>query len=308
MSRRVAAYCAVLSLVFAVSLGTPASACRAPFETVFFQGHVGTLMLTPSGKVFVVDANNEAATQMIKYLRDRGVKEIDAVLVTHPHGDHYAGVRRLMNAFKVKKLIDSGYLAGSLSANTPDTRMRRVYRDTVVQPYKAKAGTHVTDVKAGRKITLDNELDITLLGPRKQGYGSAITEARLTNKHTIAVFIRHGDVGILLPGDAPDDTQAAIAHDFPKETRETDVVLLPHHGKYYCDAGFAKMLGAANPKARVAVGSRDATAPTLAKWKNAGLKVYRTDAQHGDVTIASSGVGFTVTTSKQTKEDNFPGK
>jgi competence protein ComEC len=310
MSRRVTTFAVVLSLLLSVAPTARVDACRPPLEVVFFEGHVGTILLTPSGKIFIVDANVPAAGLMVRYLRDRGLKEIDAILVTHPHGDHFAGVPRLVRTFKVKRLIDNGYLASSLAANTPDTRARRNYKNTVVGPFKARGGKHVTDVKAGQRIALDGELEVSLLGPRKQGYRSAITEARLTNKHTIAVFVRHGDVGIMLPGDAPDDTQASIADDFPKETRETDVILLPHHGRYYGDAGFARKVGAENPKARVGVASRDATGPTLAKWRSAGLKLYHTDAQGGDVTIASTGKDFTVSAGKgkQRKDDHFAGR
>jgi competence protein ComEC len=308
MRNRVVALCALLSLVVAVVFGGSAAASRPSLEMVFFQGHVGTLILTPAGKVFVVDANAEAASRMIPFLRNRGIKKIDALLVTHPHGDHFAGIPHLMRAFKIEKLIDSGYLADDLTGNTPDTRMRRQYRDNVVRPLKARGTKHVTNVEAGHKVALDSELEIKLLGPRKQGYKGAITEARLTNKHSIIVFIRHAKVGIMLPGDAPDETQATIAHDFPDETRDTDVILLPHHGKYYCDPTFARHIGMANPHARVGVASRDATGPTLAKWEHAGLRLFHTDVKHGNVKIESTGTEFTVSMGKTGGTHHFPGK
>ncbi len=309
MSRKLAAFGIVLSFVLALAGGTPAvGQCRAPVEVVFFEGHVGTLVLTPTGKVFVVDANVQAAAQMVTFLHQRGIKEIDALLVTHPHGDHFAGIPRLLSTFKVKRLIDNGYKVNDLAANTKDTRVRRKYRDTVVNRFKARGGTYVTDVKAGRKIELDKELEITLLGPRQQGYASAVTEERLTNKHSIVTFIRHKDVGIMLPGDAPEDTQANIAHAYPRETRDTDVILLPHHGRIYCDHGFARVLGTANPQARVGVASRDAKPGCIAQWKNAGLRLYHTDAGSGDVTIESTGDSFTVSTEKGKKVDRFEAK
>lgn len=49
-------------------------------------------------------AKATAAPVIIRKLRKMGVKEIDAVVISHGHGDHYGGLTAIMKAFKVGRI------------------------------------------------------------------------------------------------------------------------------------------------------------------------------------------------------------
>jgi len=59
-------------------------------------------------KTIMIDAgyHSEAKEHLLPYLRGLGIKQIDYFFVSHPHRDHYEGVRTLLeNGIKIQKLF-----------------------------------------------------------------------------------------------------------------------------------------------------------------------------------------------------------
>lgn len=54
--------------------------------------------------VLIDCAQGSAAKTVIRKLRAAGVKEIDAIFISHAHGDHYGGLSAIIDAFPVDKL------------------------------------------------------------------------------------------------------------------------------------------------------------------------------------------------------------
>ena len=54
--------------------------------------------------VLIDTAMNETASVVIEDLKEQGVKQIDAVFISHGHGDHYGGLSKIAKAFPVKWL------------------------------------------------------------------------------------------------------------------------------------------------------------------------------------------------------------
>ena len=54
---------------------------------------------------------SKSAARLVSYLKDLGVKELDFVLITHFHGDHYGGLTKIYNSgIKVKNVYIKKYL------------------------------------------------------------------------------------------------------------------------------------------------------------------------------------------------------
>lgn len=63
----------------------------------------------PDGQVYVVDSHSSDST--IRFLRERGITEIDRLIVSHPHLDHIYGITELLTAedIFIKQLWMSKY-------------------------------------------------------------------------------------------------------------------------------------------------------------------------------------------------------
>src|SRR5262245_8910452 len=109
---------ALLLMFFALPL--LAQPARGKLTVTWFDMKVHGLAValeTPSGKVLLVDTGGRdaksdyiAARDVVSpFLKDRGHKEISAMVISHPHADHYGGADWWLNNWPVKQMIDSGY-------------------------------------------------------------------------------------------------------------------------------------------------------------------------------------------------------
>ena len=62
------------------------------------EGGAATLIVTPAGESVLIDCGNPGgrdADRIHKVASQIGLKQIDHLIITHWHGDHYGGVARL---------------------------------------------------------------------------------------------------------------------------------------------------------------------------------------------------------------------
>ncbi|MBC7106006.1 MAG: MBL fold metallo-hydrolase, partial [Firmicutes bacterium] len=65
-------------------------------------------MQTASGDCVLVDGGpRDAGPVVVRYLKDRGVRELAYVVGTHPHEDHVGGLIQVLETFPVGTVIDS---------------------------------------------------------------------------------------------------------------------------------------------------------------------------------------------------------
>jgi competence protein ComEC len=66
------------------------------------------LIELPDGEYVLIDSGDRGAPT-VDLLKQRGVKQIDLIIATHPHSDHIGQMREVMSAFKVKEFWDSAF-------------------------------------------------------------------------------------------------------------------------------------------------------------------------------------------------------
>ena len=135
-----------VALFAAFALATPLAAQATADETldIYFidtEGGQATLFVTPSGESVLVDTGNPGgrdSERILAILAHAGVEEIDHLLITHFHGDHYGGVQELAQRIPIRHFVDHG---PSVESNPPMAAFQQAYaslygaaRHSVVKP------------------------------------------------------------------------------------------------------------------------------------------------------------------------------
>ena len=115
------------------------------------EGGNATLFVSPSGESMLIDSGNAGAAavrdagRIIAAVKDAGLTQIDNLVTTHWHGDHFGGMAELAALVPIRNFIDHG--PNVQPGAGADEFLRKTYPDLYA---KAKH----TVVKPGNKISV----------------------------------------------------------------------------------------------------------------------------------------------------------
>jgi beta-lactamase superfamily II metal-dependent hydrolase len=78
------------------------------------EGGNSTLLVAPSGETLLIDTGNGGpaaerdANRIMAAIQDAGVREIDHLITTHYHGDHWGAMEMLASRLPIREFIDHG--------------------------------------------------------------------------------------------------------------------------------------------------------------------------------------------------------
>jgi competence protein ComEC len=137
----------VVLLALAVISSPLAAQTRKTLDiyVVDVEGGNATLFVTPSGESLLIDTGNigpaapRDAGRIMAALKDAGIQQIDHLIITHWHGDHFGGLAELASHVTIKEFIDHG--PNVQPAEAADNFLKDVYpklyskaKHTVVKP------------------------------------------------------------------------------------------------------------------------------------------------------------------------------
>src|SRR3954467_12516475 len=104
-------------IVLAIALAAPALAQTRTAKTldiyvVDVEGGNATLFVSPTGGTLLIDTGNTGAaaardaSRIMDAIQDAGVREIDHLITTHWHGDHFGGMAELASRITIREFID----------------------------------------------------------------------------------------------------------------------------------------------------------------------------------------------------------
>ena len=173
------------------------------------------LIKTPENKYFFIDTgkapyksgNSQAKIIMLKYLKDRGIKDIEGVIVTHFDNDHSGGTKDFIENTRIKIL----YL------NSKDHST-----ETSKNIFKAikKHGQNTKIAKNNETIYTEENLTIKTFKANIGGKNSS-------NECSIITLLSYKNFDMLFMGDAGIDAFNQVKSNIP---HNIEVLKVGHHG------------------------------------------------------------------------------
>ena len=184
--------------------------------TVFDVGNADAFLIkTPNNEYMMIDTGksgynggkSQAEMIIVKYLKDRGIKNLDTIIVTHFDNDHSGGTSDLIKGVNVNKVYVNSTKHNSNSA-------KEIYysaEQKSVKLIEAKNNQTVYD-NSGLKIT-------NYIAKNLAGVGD--------NESSILTLLKYNDFSILFTGDAGITTLNNLKSYLPQNIT---VLKVGHHG------------------------------------------------------------------------------
>jgi len=167
----------VVLVAAAVSLVAQSARTTLDIYLVDVEGGNATLFVAPSGESLLIDTGNGGAAaqrdgeRILAAAKDAGLSQIDHLITTHWHGDHFGAMEVVASKLPIKHYIDHGV---SVEAPTPGNAFVR-------EGYPALYGKAAhTVAKPGDKVTIAG-LDWRIVASGGQHTTSALPGAGKPN-------------------------------------------------------------------------------------------------------------------------------
>ena len=245
-------------------------------------GQADCILLECNGVYAIIDAGYDTTgPDVVEYLMNEGVEEIELMVATHPHGDHIGGLPDVLRSIPVNN-VWSG---------------RIPYSNDYVRNFRsgvAAQGLAIHHPEPGETFQLDDAL-ITVLGPVKSYYEDV-------NDLSLVLMVEFGETKFLFTGDMEQLAENDMLDYWGEEMDfSADVLKVGHHGSY--SSTHYRFLRAVLPTYGVICvgGNNEYGHPhkdPISRLKDAEVEIYRTDKMY-DIVCVSDGVDIEFTWKNQ---------
>ncbi len=235
-------------------------------EIVFLDVGQGdaAVVLVPGHGAIVIDGGgghgDPGARVLVPFLRRRGVRHVERLILSHPHPDHSGGLPAVLDKLPVDEIWTNGQ----------DTR------DPATLALLAAAAARGIPVRRPRSDRV-GALSLELLAPL-DGDGAIVSDPLASeNDNSLVLALSWAGRRILLPGDVEHEAEAALLR---SGLGTIDVLKVPHHGSR--TSSTEALLDRARPSlaiASLAEGNRYRFPhpDVVARYRTRGIALYRTD-------------------------------
>lgn len=254
------------------------SAADGGLEIVFIDVGQGDAVAirTPAGRWVLVDAGERdegwdaGERRVLPYLRARGARRIEALVLTHPHADHVGGAAAVLRGMEVERVIEPGMPLGSA-----------VYLETLRAAQER--GVEWAAARQDRTLRIDG-VELLFLWPAVD----VLDAPADPNDISAVIRVRYAGFSALLTGDAPSWVEERLVARYGAAALHADVLKAGHHGSRTASSG--AFLDAVRPDlVVVSAGVRnDYGHPhreVLRRLDARGIRLARTD-EDGTVRVA----------------------
>ena len=250
-------------------------------ETIARAG-VKSIQLHTGGMCHLDAGEYAAGGRVLAALSRAGVKSLSATIVTHPHSDHYGGMRTVLEKLPA---------AAFYTAAVPESQLPTAQSYEKLLSTLSEQAIPAAYLFAGDTLPL-GDAAVTVLSPARGATWENL------NNYSLVLRVTYGNAAFLLMGDAEAEVEETILA--AKTELAADVLVVGHHGS--ATSSSENFLKAVAPRyAILSVGEDNSynlpNTGVLTRLKEQGAALYRTDLQ-GTVTVTSDGENLTITTAK----------
>lgn len=197
--------------VLQTAAGDKPAAENADAEVDFIDvGQGDSTLVCSDGKYMLIDTGDrDGENTLINHLKERGVKKLDYLVLTHPHADHIGEAAEIVEGFKIGKII---------MPRVPDdlTPTSSVYEDLL----DAAAGKGLK-IRAARNESFE-------LGEISVQTYAAEGEYSNLNDYSVVLRLTHGENSFLITGDCEKQEESELLERGCDVS--ADVLKVGHHG------------------------------------------------------------------------------
>lgn len=282
LNKKIVYACTALSLILMLSLINIPS---KNLEVIAFdvQNADCFLIKTPQNKYFIIDtgragykgSNAQANSIIIKYLKDKGIKNIEGMIITHFDNDHSGGAVDIMKSLNVKQVYINSFDDKSMTSEN-------IYKT-------------LKELNIPAKIPLNNK---SIYNEENFNLQTYISNSDKDNEKSIITLLTFKDFDMLFTGDAGTEAFEKLKKNIP---HNVEILKVGHHGGPHVVN--SDMLNHLNTKVSVI-----STGPNSFGHPNKGTldilrntDIYRTD-RHNSIKITSDGQNYTLFTYNKDKK------
>jgi len=203
-------------------------------------------------------------------------KEIDLMILTHPHSDHLVGLVEVLKRYKVKKIISTGVIHA-----TPE------YLAWLEEIKEQKIPLEIAI--AGQVLDFGNETKMEILYPLENLAGQSVDDL---NNTSIVSKLTFKNNSFLFMGDAEATAEEKLIAS--GADLKADILKIGHHGSK--NATSESFLEKVDPQSAViSVGAKNKfghpSGLVVNRLKREGIEILRTD-ERGDIKFLGDGENF----------------
>lgn len=197
--------------VLQTAAGDKPAAENADAEVDFIDvGQGDSTLVCSDGKYMLIDTGDrDVENTLINHLKERGVKKLDYLVLTHPHADHIGEAAEIVEGFNIGKII---------MPRVPDdlTPTSSVYEDLL-----DAAANKGLKIRAARNESFE-------LGEISVQTYAAEGEYSNLNDYSVVLRLTHGENSFLITGDCEKQEESELLERGCDVS--ADVLKVGHHG------------------------------------------------------------------------------
>lgn len=165
---------------------------------------------SPEGRTVLLDSGDvEKPALVADFLREKGIKELDLVIISHPHKNHFGALFQVLDEVKVREIVWNG-----------DTHQEEPFQNLLNKIQKQKI--LLRTVRAGDCLDISPALHFKVFHPADEMTVNI-------NNNALVLKMIYGKASVLFMTDVGVGVQERLIKKSGKKLSST-IVQIPHHG------------------------------------------------------------------------------